>query len=138
MEHQTYHNGDTAMSLTKEQKTQYSEFMDRCKEVNPEITVAAVEVLCSLSKEYSKLGDRISNNPNIDYDRLETKKDKIKKDIEATLTIHLPGATINSYSLDPRGHAVKINLPNGRFNSFGGEGWGIPAIGFKQEVEKSR
>jgi len=36
---------------------------------------------------------------------------------------------IVKFNSDPRGYAVKFRLPNGRYNSWGGqsEGWGIPA-----------
>lgn len=37
------------------------------------------------------------------------------------------GLTINHFNSDPRGYAIYLTLPSGRYNSFGGaeSGWGI-------------
>ena len=35
------------------------------------------------------------------------------------------GLTVD-FQGDPRGYTVKVQLPDGRSNSFGGDGWGVP------------
>ena len=41
----------------------------------------------------------------------------------------LPGLSIASIGGDPRGYVVKLKLPSGRGNTWGGDetGWGVPA-----------
>ena len=123
--------------MTRAEKSKYLEFYDLCKERNPAIEHAQVEQLCRLAKDYSKIGYSISINPYIDYDKIEVKKDKIKEAVDEIIKKYLPGVTINSYNLDPRGYAIKFDFPNGRTNSFGGKGWGVPEIGFKKEQGQS-
>ncbi len=33
---------------------------------------------------------------------------------------------VPQFSGDPRGYTVKIRLPSGRYNNWGGEAWGVP------------
>jgi hypothetical protein len=45
--------------------------------------------------------------------------------------VHLPngGEFVPIFTYDPRGATVKLHLPSGATNSFGGEGWCVPTSG---------
>lgn len=71
------------------------------------------------AKQLNKLSERRCDDPT--YGEADDKRDdvleeKVRK-LLAPLKVEFDG--------DPRGYAVKIHLPSGKSNHFGGETWGV-------------
>lgn len=84
--------------------------------------------LMRIARALNKINLRLCNEDMSDaeYDRIKAREAKLEAD--AALIAKEFGVTIIPGSGDPRGFSLKLKLPDGRYNSFGGaeEGWGIP------------
>ena len=84
----------------------------------PNITSAEVQELLRLSRRHSRLQERACNEKTFPgYDA------KCEASIKAICDKH--GLKVE-FGGDPRGFTVKIRLPGGQSNHWGGETWGVP------------
>jgi hypothetical protein len=87
----------------------------------PEVKPAQLAELMSLAKRHGKLAERECNVGDVSdktWERLEAKIRAICEEIGCG--VKLGG--------DPRGYTVKVIVPSGRYNTWGGaeDGWGVP------------
>lgn len=81
-----------------------------------------VEKICPLGRRYSSLQVKNCNLGLTKTDeRAEAKIEETIKKMAADFGF--PGVELNG---DPRGYTIKLVLPSGRSNNFGGTGWGVP------------
>ena len=64
---------------------------------------------------------------NQELNQAETRRDKAAEERINAITKNRPEVVEVDYNGDPRGACVKIVFTSGRYNSFGGEGYCVPA-----------
>jgi len=79
--------------------------------------------ICTLARSLHRLNEAACKG-GLD-DRQEKRMSSLQKTLQDALD--RAGLTLNHFENDPRSYAVYINLPDGFYNSFGGEenGYGI-------------
>ena len=79
--------------------------------------------LCRLANSLGGLNEIACNNGLTE--RQERRKQNLQTRIKAVL--ERAGLVLNHFNSDPRGYAVYLDLPDGSYNSFGGQecGYGI-------------
>lgn len=111
------------MSATK---TERNEFIARIAREFPALSIEDVLATCRelvrLATFHGRIAEKECNEELSDGDvRRRDQTEARIGEICAKIGVH--GVV---FSGDPRGYTVKIRLPSGRSNSFGGEGWGVP------------
>lgn len=105
--------------MAKRTQAEISEFIDAVQAEIPTATAADLAELCRLARRHGKLQEKACNE-----EVPENHDAKCEADITALCA--KIGLTRVIFGGDPRGYTVKVVLPSGRSNSWGGEGWGVP------------
>lgn len=86
----------------------------------PQADVAEVRELLTLARRHGKLQERACNEP-------VPENHDAACEARITSVCERIGCKVK-FGGDPRGYTVKIFLPSGRYNTWGGaeDGWGVP------------
>lgn len=97
--------------------------MKECADTDPWTVAREAEKLCERAKTLQRLYVKQCNEPlsTAETNRMARYEQEVKSICE---TLGLPGVSLGG---DPRGgQPVKLLLPSGRTNDFGGEGYAVP------------
>lgn len=105
---------------TKQQTAEALEFAFVVAREFPEATAAQVVELLRLARRHGRLQERACNEQiaRRGFDRAT--------EVRIAAVCAAIGFPAVRFEGDPRGFTVKVTLPSGRSNHWGGETWGVP------------
>jgi hypothetical protein len=110
-------------ALTKDEREEHTAFVQTMQKNYPTADIENLNKLCSIASEMSKHTFN-NNNSTLSTDRFNTLTDHQELQIKELIK-DLPGIKV-TLDYEPRGAAIKFDLPQGQINNLGG--YAVPEI----------
>jgi hypothetical protein len=121
--------------MTKEDRQEYAAFIALLARkadqgISARSVARAADDLCRLSRRHARLAEKTCNVAmgDAEQDAHQRAEDKTEERMNTALScLNIEGAALK-FGGDPRGFTVKLLLPSGEYNTWGGaeEGYGVP------------